>query len=100
MTKGEPMTIRIASPEGSVGRPERTLARSPELLTGRRLVVLDNGKPGAEPLLRRMAEGLASRTGALLVGVRRKRTAATPCEDELVAELEQVAELVITGTAD
>lgn len=94
------MSIRISSPEGSVGRPERTLARSPELLAGRRLVVLDNGKPGAEALLRRMAEGLASRTGAQLVGVRRKRTAATPCEDDLIAELEKAAELVITGTAD
>ena len=94
------MSIRIHSPEGSVGRPERALARSPELLAGRRLAVLDNGKPGAELLLRRMAEGLASRTGAAFVGVRRKRTAATPCEDELIGELEEAAELVITGTAD
>lgn len=94
------MTIRILSPEGGVGRPAQSLARSPELLGGRRLVVLDNGKPGAEPLLRRIAEGLARRTGAAFVGVRRKRTAATPCEEELLAELAHEAELVLTGTAD
>jgi hypothetical protein len=94
------MSIRILSPEGSVGRPARTLASSPEMLRGRRLLVLDNGKPGAEPLLRRVAEGLAKRTGASLVGVRRKRTAATPCEEELFAELVETAELVLTGTAD
>ena len=94
------MTIRIHSPEGSIGRPARALASSPEVLAGRRLVVLDNGKPGAELLLRRMAEGVASRTGASFVGVHRKRTAATPCEEELLGELEQTADLVLTGTAD
>ena len=94
------MTIRIHSPEGGIGRPERALASSPDVLAGRRLVVLDNGKPGAELLMRRMAEGVASRTGATLVGVRRKRTAATPCEEELLGELEQAADLVLTGTAD
>jgi hypothetical protein len=94
------MAIRILSPEGSVGRPARSLASSPELLAGRRLLVLDNGKPGAELLLRRIAEGVVKRTGASLVGVRRKRSAATPCEEELFTELVDGAELVLTGTAD
>ena len=94
------MTIRIFSPEGSVGRPTRRLASSPDVLVGRRLAVLDNGKPGAELLLRRAAERLAARTGATFVGVRRKRTAATPCEEELLAGLEDAADLVLTGTAD
>jgi hypothetical protein len=94
------MSIRILSPEGRVGGPARALARSPEVLAGCRLVVLDNGKPGAELLLRRAAEGLARRTGASFAGVRRKRTAATPCEEEILGELAQAADLVLTGTAD
>ena len=94
------MTIRILSPEGGVGRPARSLASAPEVLAGRRLAVLDNGKPGAELLLRRIAERVAQRTQASFVGVRRKRTAATPCEDDLVRALEEEAELVLTGTAD
>jgi hypothetical protein len=94
------MTIRIHSPEGGVGGPTRALASSPEVLAGCRLLVLDNGKPGAELLLRRVAEGLARRTGASFAGVRRKRTAATPCEDEILGELVQGADLVLTGTAD
>ena len=94
------MTIRIHSPEGSVGRPALALASAPDLLTGRRLAALDNGKPGAELLLRRIAEGLARRTGADFVGVRRKRSAATPCEEELLGELGGMADLVLTGTAD
>ena len=100
MTQEEPIVIRIHSPEGSIGRPPRELARPRDVLAGSRLVVLDNGKPGAELLLRRAAEQLAARTGASFLGVRRKRTAATPCEDELVAELAGTADLVLTGTAD
>ena len=92
--------MKILSPAGNVGRPAVARARAPLPLAGRRLIVLDNGKPGAELLLRRIAEGLARRTGADFVGVRRKRSAATPCEEELLGELEQTADLVLTGTAD
>ena len=61
------MTIRIQSPEGVPGRPGASLARSPELLAGRRLAVLDNGKPGAALLL---GVGLM---GLVFVGRRPKR---------------------------
>ena len=94
------MTIRIHSPEGAVGRPEVDLARAPDVLAGRRLAVLDNGKPGAERLLRRVAERLVERAGVDFGGVRRKGSAATPCEPELLGELASGAELVLTGTAD
>jgi hypothetical protein len=94
------MGVRIHSPEGAIGRPEHALARSPDVLAGRRLAVLDNGKPGAELLLRRVAERIAERAGALFGGVRRKGSAATPCEEELLRELARDADLVLTGTAD
>ena len=94
------MTIRIRSPEGVPGRPGASLARSPELLAGRRLSVLDNGKPGAALLLSRVAERLAARTGAVALAARRKGSAATPCEDALMGELVRAGDLVLTGTAD
>lgn len=94
------MTIRILSPEGRVGTQGRSLAPSPAVLSGRRLLVLDNGKPGAERLMTRIAEQLAARAGVRFEGVRRKRTAATPCEDELHQAIAGDAELVLTGTAD
>ena len=94
------MTIRILSPEGNVGTRVVGLAPSPDGLAGRRLAVLDNGKPGAAGLLSRIAERLAERAGAEFIGVRRKRTAATPCEDALIDELAEGADLVLTGTAD
>ena len=92
--------MRILSPEGSVAARGVSLAASPEVLSGRRLAVLDNGKPGAALVLTQVAERLAQRTGLELVGVHRKRTAATPCEEALIEEIAQAADLVLTGTAD
>ena len=76
------------------------LAPSPDVLAGLRIAVLDNGKPGADRLLGRMAQRLAERTGAKLMPMRRKGSAATPCEDALLSELTGGADLVLTGTAD
>jgi len=94
------MAIRILAPDGRTGRAPLALARSPELLAGQRLLVLDNGKPGAALLLGRIALRLAQRAGAAYGGVRRKGTAATPCEEDLLAELSKHADLVMTGSAD
>lgn len=92
--------MRILSPEGAIGRPTVARAKAPAALAGRRLVVLDNGKPGAELLLSRVAAQLAARTGVVFAGVRKKRTAATPCEVDLLRALAAEAELALTGTAD
>ena len=94
------MTIKIYSPEGRVGASTVSRAQPPAVLAGQRLLVLDNGKPGAALLMQHAAEKLAERTGARYVGTRRKRTAATPCEDVLLQEIIGGADIVITGTAD
>ena len=94
------MTIRILSPEGNVGAGIVGLAPSPDVLAGRRIAVLDNGKPGAALLLGRAAELLAGRARIELVGMHRKRTAATPCDDALLEEISKGTDLVLTGTAD
>ncbi len=92
--------IRIYSPDGSVGRAGPVLAPAPEALAGRRILVLDNGKPGADRLLGHLAESLAARTGAIVAGSVRKGSAATPCEGSLFQEIVDGADLVLTGTAD
>ena len=94
------MTIRIESPEGRTGMRAVALARAPSVLAGQRLLVLDNGKPGARLLMERAAVRVAARTGAAYVGARRKRTAATACEESLLSEICEGADLVLTGTAD
>ena len=45
--------MRILSPEGNVGTRGIALADAPEVLSGRRLAVLDNGKPGAALIMTR-----------------------------------------------
>jgi hypothetical protein len=98
-SKGE-KKMRILSPEGNVGERRAALAPSPDLLAGQRLAVLDNGKPGAAFVMSLVAERLVERAGVEFVGVHQKRTAATPCADELIAEIAEQADLALTGTAD
>ena len=93
-------SIRIYSPEGGTGRPARALAPSPEVLSGRRLAILDNGKPNAAAVMQRLADRLVERAGVEFVGVFAKGSAATPCEPELLAEIQSCADLVLTGSAD
>jgi hypothetical protein len=92
--------MKILSPEGSVGVRGISLAASPDVLAGRRLAVLDNGKPGAALVMTQLAERLAARARVEFVGVHRKGTAATPCEASLIEEIVDAADLVLTGTAD
>ena len=94
------MGLQILSPDGRVGDRRVSLAPAPEVLAGRRLAILDNGKPGAAHLMERVAERLVERAGVEFVGTRRKRTAATPCQDELIDALTEEADLVLTGSAD
>jgi hypothetical protein len=90
----------IESPEGRVGQRSIALAPALDVLAGRRIAALDNGKPGAALVLKRAGERLAERTGAIFVGVEQKKTAATPCEAELLDKIAASAEVILTGTAD
>ncbi len=92
--------LKIYRPDGNVGRALTPLAPFPEVLHGLRFVGLDNGKPGADILLGRLAEGIAARAGAVDAGLVRKGSAATPCEEDLLEKIRAQADFVLTGTAD
>jgi hypothetical protein len=95
--------VKIYAPDGAIGRLMLSLAPSPPLLTGLRIGVLDNGKPNARELMVRAAEQLASRTGARITLVTDKgsgHNAATPCSDEVLGQLVEEVDVVITGSAD
>lgn len=94
------MTIRIHSPDGAAGDLPARLAPLPDVLAGRRIGVLDNGKPGADVLIGHLARRLAERTGAVYAGTRRKGSAATPCEDDLFEAFVADVDLLLTGSAD
>ena len=91
--------MRIVSPEGRIHVPRAPLAPAIADLAGRRIAVLDNGKPNAELLLTEIAQRVAARTDAELALVVAKGTAATPAEPEILQQLE-AADLVVTGSAD
>jgi hypothetical protein len=93
--------IRVLSPEGEVGTPPAVLASTPTVLAGRRIVVLDNGKPNARLVMEHVARRLAERTGAVVGATVPKRGgAATPAEPDEFAAVRAGADLVLTGSAD
>lgn len=92
--------IEILSPEGRVGTPAKELAPGPELLSGKRIAVLDNLKPHAGYIQGAIARLVAERTGATVTLEIPKVSAALPAEPEVVERLRAEADLVITGSAD
>ena len=91
--------VRIYSPEGTTGTAPVVVAPPLRSLAGRRIAVLDNGKPNALLLLTEIAQRLAARTSSELTLVTAKATAATPAEPEILQQLE-AADVVLTGSAD
>lgn len=93
----------VYAPDGEVGPAPVTLATSPNVLTGVRIGVLDNGKPNAGLLLTRVGEQLAARTGATLTLVTEKGqggNAATPCTPGVMDQLVEQCDVALTGSAD
>ena len=93
-------SLKIHSPIGHASDNVLSLAALPEDFARCRLAILDNGKPNALELMRDAAGQLAAQAGVEFVGEFQKGSAATPCEPELLAELQARADLVLTGTAD
>jgi hypothetical protein len=92
--------ILVASPEGAVVRRQGRLAAVPFELSGRRVAVLDNGKPNARLLLSTVAQDLTNTTGMRLGPVLGKRSAAEPADAEVLDNLRRSAEVVLTGSGD
>jgi hypothetical protein len=91
--------MQIYAPEGNVGSEAASLAPTPALLTGQRIGILQNGKPNADVLLRRLADRVAERTGAQ-VELTENKNAAIACEDQVLERLTKEVQVVLTGSAD
>jgi hypothetical protein len=96
----------IHRPDGEIGQPVTALAPAPVTLGGLRIAVLDNGKPNAALVMRRLAESLAKRVDATVSLVTKKgplgrsANAAIPCAPDVFDRVVREADVVITGTAD
>ena len=94
------MPVTMFDPCGETGVPQRQQTLSFDTMAGRRIGVLDNGKPNAVLLMTEMANGLADRTGATVTVIIAKRTAAEPATPEIIEHLRERADVVLTGSAD
>ena len=95
--------MQIYAPDGKIGRGTYLLAPSVPVLAGKRIGVLDNGKPHAHLLMVHLAEEVAKRSGAVVTVVTGKgsgHNAATACSEEVLNNLRREVDLVVTGSAD
>lgn len=91
--------MKIYRPDGPIAQPLHALAPARRVLTGARLAVLDNRKPNAGLLMTAVASQLAERAGSGTPLVLTKN-AAKPAPEEVINQLQQEADLVLTGSAD
>ncbi len=97
---------QIYLPDSAPGLEMAALATSPGWLAGKRIAVLDNGKPNAGVVMTRAAETLAARAGAEVSLVTKKgpqglsANAAVPMARDVLERLLAESDLVITGAAD
>lgn len=94
------MSILIEDPCGEVGTAPQPTIAGLSSLAGKRLGVLDNGKPNAAMVMAELAGLIAQRTGAIDCGVVAKRTAAEPADPSIIERLANECDIVLTGSAD
>jgi hypothetical protein len=88
----DPTAERRADPAGA----HSTLAT----LSGKVVGFIDNAKPNFNHLVDDLAELLVANYGVKRVMKRRKTSASIPAPEEIVRELAQECDLVITGSGD
>ena len=85
-----------ATVRNSEGRPRLTL----ETLRNRVIGFIDNAKPNFSVLVDDLEELLVAKYEVRKVIKRRKRAASVPAPEEVIAELAESCDLVITGAGD
>jgi len=83
-------------PEDAPGTAKSALSA----LTGKVVGFIDNAKPNFALLVDDIGELLIAKYGVARVVKRRKTSASVPARPEVVAELSEECDLVITGSGD
>jgi hypothetical protein len=86
----------------TAARRDEPGAENPTLstLSGKVVGFIDNAKPNFNHLVDDLAELLVANHGVKRVVKRRKTSASIPAPEEMVRELAQECDLVITGSGD
>jgi hypothetical protein len=91
----------LLDPTGSDERTEDgTLARRPVSLRGLTVGLLDNTKPNTTALLTEMAHALERQHGVAASHMYTKDYFGTPVKDELLKQIVQECDVVVTGVGD
>ena len=90
--------IELLDPTGKPRPQEAPLAPRPEMLKGRRVGLLDNGKANADVLLERVAELLRGRHGVESFVRRRKATSTRGAT--FLPELARDIQVVVNAVGD
>lgn len=90
----------IIEPTAAAVQASGKLAWNLSALEGKVVGFVDNVKPNFHYLVDDLAELLMSRHGVASVVKHRKRTASVPAPDEIMRDIEEKCDLVITGSGD
>jgi hypothetical protein len=91
--------LKIYSPTGNIGEPQKSLASPASVLNGKAIGILDNTKPNANILLQRLALRLHERTG-VNIGITETKNAALAAPDQVLGRLTKEVQIALTGSAD
>ncbi len=92
--------IEVLDPTVDPIPAEAVIARRPETLDGTVIGLLANGKRNSDELLEMIQEVLADRYEFKSVIARNKGNASRPCPPNLLNELAEQCEVVITASGD
>ena len=94
------MAVIILDPTEQGERRQARLAPRTRELTGMRLGLLANGKPGAVPLLEEVAALLGERHGMTVVRLLDKHDASRPARPEILRQLVEGCDAALTAIGD
>ncbi len=92
--------LRVLDPTVQPIPAEGVVADRPETLDGKVIGLLANGKLNSEEVLALTQEVLADRYDFKGVIARNKRNASRPCPEEIIDELVEQCDVVITSSGD
>jgi len=90
----------IIDPTAPCGNRPQPLRQSLDKFGGKVVGFIDNSKPNFNHLVDDLADLLVERYGVSKVIKRRKRVQALPASEEVIKELSEQCDLVITGSGD
>ena len=94
------MTLTVLDPTVAPLPADGVIADRPASLDGARLGLLANGKMNSEEMLTALHDVLADRFDFAVVVERNKMNASRPCPEDIIDELADLCDVVITSSGD